>query len=157
MLEAAEREERRERASDLENGDTEGVAGISAAPASTPTITITGLPVTASNTVVPIREEFRCRRFWLFYHDLRAFTTSVSNISYAGLGHWHLVASRLSALCIRNSATFHLLIKNSYHAYPCICMLLCCVFSFFFFSFFLEPELDLVQIHFNSYNSPNYS
>ena len=44
----------------------------------TATITITGLPVTASHTVVPIREEFRCRRFWFFYHDLKALTTSVS-------------------------------------------------------------------------------
>ena len=30
------------------------------------------------STVVPIREEFRCRRWWFFYHDIRAFTTSVS-------------------------------------------------------------------------------
>ena len=29
-------------------------------------------------TVIPIREEIRCRRFWFFYHDLRALTTSVS-------------------------------------------------------------------------------
>ena len=29
-------------------------------------------------TAIPIREEFRCRRFWFFYHDLRALTTSVS-------------------------------------------------------------------------------
>jgi hypothetical protein len=31
-------------------------------------------------TAIPIREEFRCRRFWFFYHDLRALTTSVSLI-----------------------------------------------------------------------------
>ena len=30
------------------------------------------------STVIPIREEFRFRRLWFFYHDLRAFTTSVS-------------------------------------------------------------------------------
>ena len=30
------------------------------------------------STVIPIREEFRIRRLWFFYHDLRAFTTSVS-------------------------------------------------------------------------------
>ena len=30
------------------------------------------------STVIPIREEFRVRRLWFFYHDLRAFTTSVS-------------------------------------------------------------------------------
>ena len=30
------------------------------------------------STAIPIREEFRCRRWWFFYHDLRAFTTSVS-------------------------------------------------------------------------------
>lgn len=29
-------------------------------------------------TAIPIREEFRCRRFWFFYHDVRALTTSVS-------------------------------------------------------------------------------
>ena len=29
-------------------------------------------------TAIPIREEFRCQRFWFFYHDLRALTTSVS-------------------------------------------------------------------------------
>lgn len=29
-------------------------------------------------TSIPIREEFRCRRFWFFYHDIRALTTSVS-------------------------------------------------------------------------------
>ena len=29
-------------------------------------------------TTIPIREEFRCRRFWFFYHDVRALTTSVS-------------------------------------------------------------------------------
>lgn len=29
-------------------------------------------------TAIPIREEFHCRRFWFFYHDLRALTTSVS-------------------------------------------------------------------------------
>ena len=29
-------------------------------------------------TTIPIREEFRCQRFWFFYHDLRALTTSVS-------------------------------------------------------------------------------
>lgn len=29
-------------------------------------------------TSIPIREEFRCQRFWLFYHDIRALTTSVS-------------------------------------------------------------------------------
>ncbi len=29
-------------------------------------------------TVIPIREEFRCRRAWFFYHDLRALVTSVS-------------------------------------------------------------------------------
>lgn len=27
-------------------------------------------------TAIPIREEFHCRRFWFFYHDLRALTTS---------------------------------------------------------------------------------
>ena len=32
-------------------------------------------------TAIPIREEFRCRRSWLFYHDIRAFVTSVSEIS----------------------------------------------------------------------------
>ena len=47
-------------------------------PGTTATVTITGLPVSASHTKIPIREEFRCRRFWFFYHDLRAFTTSVS-------------------------------------------------------------------------------
>ena len=47
-------------------------------PGTTATITITGLPVSASHTIIPIREEFRCRRFWFFYHDLRALTTSVS-------------------------------------------------------------------------------
>ena len=31
-----------------------------------------------TSTAVPLREQFRCRRFWFFYHDLRAFTTSVS-------------------------------------------------------------------------------
>lgn len=55
----------------------DGAPGVSAATA-TATITITGLPVTASNTIIPIREEFRCRRFWFFYHDIRALTTSVS-------------------------------------------------------------------------------
>lgn len=30
-----------------------------------------------ATTAVPIREEFRCRRLWFFYHDIRAFTTSV--------------------------------------------------------------------------------
>lgn len=29
-------------------------------------------------TSIPMREEFRCRRFWFFYHDIRALTTSVS-------------------------------------------------------------------------------
>ncbi len=29
-------------------------------------------------TVIPIREEFRCRRAWFFYHDIRALVTSVS-------------------------------------------------------------------------------
>lgn len=47
-------------------------------PETTATVTITGLPVSASHTKIPIREEFRCRRLWFFYHDLRAFTTSVS-------------------------------------------------------------------------------
>ena len=47
------------------------------------TITITDLPVTANTTVIPIREEFRCTRFWFFYHDSRAFTTSVSRCMYA--------------------------------------------------------------------------
>lgn len=32
-------------------------------------------------TSIPIREEFRCRRFWFFYHDIRAFTTSVSSLN----------------------------------------------------------------------------
>ena len=31
-------------------------------------------------TSIPMREEFRCRRFWFFYHDIRALTTSVSLI-----------------------------------------------------------------------------
>ena len=30
------------------------------------------------STAIPFREQLRCRRFWFFYHDLRAFTTSVS-------------------------------------------------------------------------------
>jgi hypothetical protein len=50
-------------------------------PETTATVTITGLPVSASHTKIPIREEFRCRRFWFFYHDLRAFTTSVSAVT----------------------------------------------------------------------------
>ncbi len=29
-------------------------------------------------TAIPLREEFRCRRFWFFHHDTRAFTMSVS-------------------------------------------------------------------------------
>lgn len=28
------------------------------------------------STAVPFREQFRCRRWWFFYHDIRAFTTS---------------------------------------------------------------------------------
>ena len=39
----------------------------------------------AGSTALPIREQFRCRRFWFFYHDLRAFTTSVSAFLLAGL------------------------------------------------------------------------
>lgn len=34
-----------------------------------------------ATTAIPIREEFRCRRLWFFYHDIRAFTTSVSLFS----------------------------------------------------------------------------
>lgn len=30
-------------------------------------------------TFIPIREEFRLKKLWFFYHDLRAFTTSVSS------------------------------------------------------------------------------
>ena len=30
------------------------------------------------STDIPISQECRCRRFWFFYHDIRAFTTSVS-------------------------------------------------------------------------------
>jgi len=37
------------------------------------------------STVIPIREEFRCRRLWFFYHDIRAFTTSVSESHYMHL------------------------------------------------------------------------
>lgn len=34
-------------------------------------------PLAAGHTVIPIREEFRCRRFWFFYHDIRSLATSV--------------------------------------------------------------------------------
>ena len=34
--------------------------------------------LSSRGTAIPIREEFRCHRFWFFYHDLRALTTSVS-------------------------------------------------------------------------------
>ena len=74
MLEDALRRER-EAADELEE---EGGAMASSSGGAKATITITDLPVTANSTVVPIREEFRCRRFWFFYHDARAFTTSVS-------------------------------------------------------------------------------
>lgn len=30
------------------------------------------------STSVPIREQLRCKRWWFYYHDIRAFTTSVS-------------------------------------------------------------------------------
>ena len=39
-----------------------------------------GVPRELHTTAIPIREQFRIRRFWFFYHDLRAFTTSVSMI-----------------------------------------------------------------------------
>ena len=72
-----------EEALESERAEQGGAAQLQPAPAvlepgTKTTITITGLPVSASNTIIPIREEFRCRRFWFFYHDLRAFTTSVS-------------------------------------------------------------------------------
>ena len=34
------------------------------------------------NTVIPLREQCRLRRFWFFYHDRRALTTSVSLSTY---------------------------------------------------------------------------
>ena len=67
-----------EEALEREQAADQGVAGVGQEPGATATITITGLSISASNTTIPIREEFRCRRFWFFYHDLRAFTTSVS-------------------------------------------------------------------------------
>ena len=33
--------------------------------------------VYSRTTIIPLREEFRLRRLWFFYHDVRAFTTSV--------------------------------------------------------------------------------
>ena len=33
--------------------------------------------VHSRTTIIPLREEFRLRRLWFFYHDVRAFTTSV--------------------------------------------------------------------------------
>lgn len=38
-----------------------------------------GFRQTCITTVIPIREEFRCRRAWFFYHDIRALVTSVSD------------------------------------------------------------------------------
>lgn len=67
-----------EDAFEREQAAEQGPAGAAQEPGTTATVTITGLPVSASNTKIPIREEFRCKRFWFFYHDLRAFTTSVS-------------------------------------------------------------------------------
>lgn len=38
---------------------------------------------TLNTTAISIREEFHCKRSWFFYHDLRAFTTSVSHKLYS--------------------------------------------------------------------------
>ena len=77
MLQEALERERAER----EGADEQPPSPI--VPESTATITITGLPVSASHTIIPIREEFRCRRFWFFYHDLRAFATSVRKYTFS--------------------------------------------------------------------------
>ena len=39
----------------------------------------TMIPLPPSKHFVPIREECRLRRLWFFYHDIRAFTTSVGH------------------------------------------------------------------------------
>jgi len=36
-------------------------------------------------SVVPCREQFRWRRLWLFYHDIRALTTSVGRLALTGM------------------------------------------------------------------------
>ena len=87
MLEDALRREQ-EAAAEREG---EGDAMTSNSGGAKATITITDLPFTASSTVVPIREEFRVRRFCFFHHDARAFTTSVSHcislrLLYQGTG-----------------------------------------------------------------------
>ena len=40
------------------------------------------------HTAIPLREQCRIRRFFFFYHDIRAFTTSVSETRNSTCGGW---------------------------------------------------------------------
>ena len=65
-------------------------------------------------TSIPIREEFRCRRFWFFYHDIRALTTSVSWLIERA---WQTVCTKICTRIFRSLVQYDIILNTFLHNY----------------------------------------
>lgn len=91
--------------------------------------------VLPSSTVVPMREERRCRRLWFFYHDIRAFSTSwlppILFTIYRLVHFGYFLAWLIAALIVRSNEGPKWLIFITNQAYL---LLVACFGSFTIFN-----------------------
>ena len=111
------------------------------------------------STIIPIREEFRCRRLWFFYHDIRAFTTSVSEAHCTHLLPWSLCMQTgtfgTGSQVEGQNLEFNMQLHGSagfQFSVCCVACSVCCIASLLKFSFVIRDQITRLSMCSSNYS-----